>query len=176
LAKHTRFAVHLTPDSIAAGSPPRKSVPVFAHDEAPRVRKVHEGIANHEALTSTFGKWPSFHDAEILRMRLDRGLEEPPSVEADIHLWEMTSDVDERGFYVLTNHTLVTLRFDGIRELELNGFNHQNVLSNLELEDLSELATPGVHWGVSLPSSFGVGGRFVCASISVARAEPYAAK
>ncbi len=88
----------------------------------------------------------------------------------------MTGDLDERGFYVLTNHTLATLRFDGISELELYGFNHQNVLSNVKLEDISELAMPDSRWNVSLPSSFGVGGRLVCASISVARAEPYVTK
>lgn len=30
-------------------------------------------IAGAELLTSLFGAWPSFHDAEVLRLALDRG-------------------------------------------------------------------------------------------------------
>jgi hypothetical protein len=29
-------------------------------------------IDNHELLTRIFGKWPSFHDAEVLSLRLER--------------------------------------------------------------------------------------------------------
>jgi hypothetical protein len=47
------------------------------------------------------------------------------------------------------------------------------VLSDLKLDDLSDLANPTTRWAVSLPSSFGVGGRFVCASITVVRAVPF---
>ena len=137
---------------------------------------MHEGIVNHEALTNVFGRWPSFHDAEVVRMRLDRGEGEPPFLEADIHLWQTTGDLDERGYYALRHHTLATLRFDGISELELYEFNHQNVLWDLTLEDISELAMPDSRWSVSLATSFGVSGRLVCASISVARTEPYVTK
>jgi hypothetical protein len=65
------------------------------------VRWVHETIANSQALTSRFARWPSFHDADVLRVRLDRRTREPPSLEAEIHLWEGTPEVDARGSYVL---------------------------------------------------------------------------
>jgi hypothetical protein len=85
----------------------------------------------------------------------------------------MTREVDSLGFFILRRHTLVTLRFDGVVELDLHGFNGQNALSGLRLEDLSELEESDVRWSVSLASSFGLGGRFACASISVTAARPY---
>jgi Immunity protein 50 len=135
---------------------------------------VHPGVSNSEALTSIFGKWPSFHDAEVLRIRLDRGEGlSGASLEADIHAWEMTPEVDARGFFVLRHHTLVTLRFDDIAELDLHGFNHQNVLWDLKLERLSELESAREQWSVALPTSHGVSARFVCARISVIAARPH---
>ena len=44
---------------------------------------------NEEKLIDIFGYWPSFHDAEILRIRLDRAGSDGPSLTADIHVFEM---------------------------------------------------------------------------------------
>jgi len=63
-------------------------------------------IDNARALTDVFGRWPSFHDAEIHRIRLDRGIAGPPSLEADVNVFEITSDVTPSGYYALKNHTL----------------------------------------------------------------------
>ena len=60
---------------------------------------------NSSALESIFGRWPSFHDAEMLRVVLDRSGDEGPTLEAVIRVFEMTSDVDPKGYYVLKNHT-----------------------------------------------------------------------
>jgi hypothetical protein len=129
-------------------------------------------IANAEALTEVFGRWPSFHDAEIHCIRLDRGTAGSPSLEADIHVFEMTADVAPDGYYVLKNHTLVTIRFGGIDQLELDGFNHQNVLLGLALRDISARQLDALKWEVQFDSSFGVGARFLCERISVLSAAP----
>src|SRR5579871_2051209 len=71
------------------------------------------GIENQEALTRIFGDWPSFHDAEVLSLVLGRhGIEDRPgpTLEARIHVFQMTGEVDERGYFRLGNHTLVVLR------------------------------------------------------------------
>lgn len=47
-------------------------------------------IRNKQALIDIFGRWPSFHDAEVLSIVLDHGGEEGPSLTATIHLWQMT--------------------------------------------------------------------------------------
>ncbi|CAA9525345.1 MAG: hypothetical protein AVDCRST_MAG85-3183 [uncultured Solirubrobacteraceae bacterium] len=125
-------------------------------------------VAGADALTSIFGEWPSFHDAEVLRMRLDRGGPRTRAhVEADVHVFAMTSEVDEAGFSVLRDHTLVTLRFDGIAELELGGFNDQNALFALELEDITDRQLDVLRWSIRFDSSHGVGATFLCEDVSV---------
>ena len=59
-----------------------------------------------ELLTVRFGYWPSFHDAEVVRVRFERSGEDSPFMECQIHVFEMTEEVDEEGFYVLRHHTL----------------------------------------------------------------------
>jgi len=81
-------------------------------------------IENATALISIFGKWPSFHDAEVLRAVLDRSGPEGPSVETMIHVFEMTSEIDSKsGLYAVKNRMLVTLRFTEISLQQIQGFN-----------------------------------------------------
>ncbi len=95
-------------------------------------------IANSTAITSVFGRWPSFHDAEVLRLELCRQFDAPfsPALVAEVHVFSMTSQVDERGYFVCDNHSIVVLKFDGVDGLELGGFNHQNALSGLVISDV----------------------------------------
>lgn len=123
-------------------------------------------IDNAEALIGLFGSWPSFHDAEIHRIRLDRGVAVPPSLEADIHVFDMTSDVTPDGHFALKNHTIVTMHFGGVDQLELNSFNHENVLFGLTLNDISE-RKEDLSWEVEFDATFGVAARFLCERISV---------
>ena len=62
---------------------------------------VETKIQNSHLLTDVFGRWPSFHDAEVTRIVLDR--DETPYLEATIHVFEMTSQI-EHGAYVLKTH------------------------------------------------------------------------
>lgn len=130
-------------------------------------------IRNSDALTSIFGRWPSFHDAEVLRVRLDRSGVDGPEMEADVHVFEMTSDVTPEGFYKLRHHTLATLLFSGIDEMSTADFNQQNVLGDLLLKDISERQLEVLKWEVVFEASFGFEARFLCEAISVLRAEPY---
>jgi hypothetical protein len=149
-------------------------------DVRPAYRPIMEKIRNSEALVSIFGYWPSFHDAEVVRIRLDRGdaadpQGEPrkPSLEADIHVFEMTDEVTEEGFYALRKHTLATLAFHGIDELELEGFNVQNALFGIGLEDISDRQLEVLKWRVTIDSSFGLSATFMCEEIEIMRAVPF---
>lgn len=124
-------------------------------------------------LIQIFGRWPSFHDAEVLRVRLDHDAEFGAALEADMHLFEMTSDVDERGNFVLRNHTLATLRFDGLAALDLRWFDRQNVIADLSIEEIAEPEEPGQVWHVELASSVGMEASFDCAAITVTTARPF---
>jgi Immunity protein 50 len=128
---------------------------------------------NSATIESIFGRWPSFHDAEVLRVVLDRSGDEGPTLEAAIHVFEMTSDVDPRGYYVLKNHTEVTLRFTDVVLTRLQWFNNQNVLSSLEISDIDPNQHDGKRFRVELPSSYGLEAEFDCKRAIVVEVRPY---
>lgn len=125
----------------------------------------YERIVNHKLITDWFGHWPSFHDAEVLSMHLDRKPIEKgsgPSLTIRVHAFEMTPEVDDRGYYKLTKHAIITLEFDGVDEVALDGFNCQNVIWQLDIEETVNSDKQPV-LAVSLSSSFGVRCDFRCA-------------
>lgn len=124
-------------------------------------------VVNADSLIRVFGAWPSFHDAEIVWIRLDRGAGRP-SLEAAFHLFRMTSELDERGYYVLRDHTLAKLRFDNIVLQELKWFNHQNSIDGLEIGPGNERRLK-----VEFPSNWGCDAQFECDGIEVLSVESY---
>jgi hypothetical protein len=132
-------------------------------------------ILNADALEARFGSWPSFHDAEVLGMRLDSGQRSDGRVrlELDVHLFAVDGQlVDGRFNFVL--HTAVTLEFVGVENVELDGFGPQNVLFDLVLKDLDVGASSAARVQVELPSSNGLGGAFCCETVAVVAVGPYA--
>jgi hypothetical protein len=134
----------------------------------------YEHIINHKLVTDWFGRWPAFHDAEILSMHLERRPLENgsgPSLAVRLHAFEMTGDVDERGHYKLVKHAIITFEFDGMEEISLDGFNCQNVISVLVLEEAtSEKGQPALD--VCFWSCFGVGCAFRSTLARVKSLEP----
>lgn len=126
-------------------------------------------IHNHEALTEVFGRWPSFHDAEVWQVLCER----TPAgcdIMMTVHVFQMTPEVTETGHFKLVNHTRVLLRFTDCAEVLLQGFNHQNVLHGLNLRrDEADSWHPVK---VELEGCHGVEGTFCCASMTVEKAEP----
>jgi len=130
-------------------------------------------IENIHLLEDVFGYFPSFHDAEVLRIVLDResnGL--LPTLEALIHVFEMTSEVRDRK-YVLKNHTLVMFQFQEIDGIELNGFNHQNVLQGLSIKDISDRQLESLKFDVTFDGVFGVDASFKCRAITIVSVAPF---
>src|SRR6266404_2079953 len=132
-------------------------------------------IQNSHLLTDIFGRWPSFHDAEVLRILLDRDETKlfSTSLEAKIHVFEMTSEIDERHSYVLKNNVAVTLRFVEIYNLSMKNFNHQNVLQGLSIDDISNPELERINFEVSFDGIFGVSAIFQCNSINIESVVPY---
>ena len=130
-----------------------------------------QGIENAELVERIFGRWPSFHDAEIHRILITRDGDSGPQLDVTIHHWEMTREVDSKGYFVLRHHTLTTLRFSDIGDLQLAGFNHQNVLWELKISELE----PGsdFRFSVSMPTSYGCEASLKCSAIRVLSAAPY---
>jgi hypothetical protein len=103
-------------------------------EEAPDIPGAAEVVA-------WFAYWPSFHDAEVLSITLDRS--HPSRVV--IHTFRRTSDVDARGYYVRDKHAIVTfvlegflLDHEGITNTQIDYFNAQNVLSSAAVKKTVE--------------------------------------
>jgi hypothetical protein len=136
--------------------------------------EIQDAIKNGKLLTDVFGRFPSFHDAEVLRIKLDRGdrSEFDPFLEALIHVFEVTAEVDESGRYRLKNHVLVLFRFSEIINLHLNDFG-QNVLWDLEIIHLSNREHDKVKFKVVFRGIGGLSARFHCDAVSIESVEPY---
>jgi hypothetical protein len=93
-------------------------------------------IRNHQALSDHFGYWPSFHDANVISYTgptADR-----QTVDLVLHTWEMTSEVDTKGYYVLQKHVLITFRFAGVHAASLERFDSANILFGLNITRASD--------------------------------------
>lgn len=132
-------------------------------------------IEHGSLLTDIFGRWPSFHDAEVISIELFRnpkGTNEP-SLRAKIYVFEATPEVDSRGFFILKNHVLATLIFGGIGDNSIAGFNQQNVLSDIAITDISSRQLDKIKFEVHFPSIFGVEAELKCRTIKVEAVEPF---
>ncbi len=86
-----------------------------------------QAIPGAQQLFDWFGSWPSFHDAEVLSIELNRT---GPS-KIKVHTFATTNRVNPKGFYICDKHCIVTFTLDDITDVEFAHFNHQNVLSSL---------------------------------------------
>jgi hypothetical protein len=139
----------------------------------------HALIEGHEKVLERFGQWPSFHDGEVHRLLLDstrRDLKGSryPSVEIDLRGWIMTNEVTEQGFYRCEFDSVVRFLFEKVSCVELDGLNHQNVLSCLGLE-LLPAENGQVQLKVVLEHCYGLSGVFVATSAKILSVTPYVA-
>jgi hypothetical protein len=135
---------------------------------------IESKIQSAHLLTNIFGRFPSFHDAEVESITLTRGhkVEFAPELDALIHAFEMTSKVDNTGKYELKNHSLVHFRFLGIDRLDLAGFNHQNVLQSLKIDYVDDKGGMP-KFEIEFVGIFGVDAKFSCKAIKIESVEPF---
>jgi hypothetical protein len=137
----------------------------------------YETIENHDIVVAAFGQWPSFHDGEVLRIVLDRMSRAPsgsyiPTLELHIRGWIMTSEVTAAGFYKAEHDSVVTFLFEDVFNLELEGFNQQNVLSSLNLTLIDEAQEKqALH--VELEHCYVFSGEFTARRAKVLGVQPY---
>jgi hypothetical protein len=140
-----------------------------ARDDAARVEVLAEIPGGADLLAWFGGHLPSFHDAEILSLELDR---KGPTCRMRVHTWEITEEVDEAGCFVLDRHVLVSFELGDVTELSLDGFNHQNVIFELFIE------RSGEGYRIEIESSFGLSGAIAAKTVRIALepGEPPAAR
>ena len=128
-----------------------------------------------ELVSDVFGYWPSFHDAEVLRICLERtsASEGGPQLLADIHVFEIGDEVGADGTLVLRHHTLVSFRFSGIDDLFVSGFGNQNVIAGLSILDIRSRQLGLLRFEVSFEGSFGTSINFLCRDVTVDHVKPW---
>jgi hypothetical protein len=136
-------------------------------------------IVGSEKLTSIFGRWPSFHDAEVHELLFQRGhidtdagVYEFPHLTIKLRLWLLTSDLDQKGYYVSTKHTLATMKFFDVDNFKMEGFNHQNAIFGLGIEQKTREEGPSPYFEVDFEPSFGIDATFTCSRIEIIEAVP----
>lgn len=122
---------------------------------------VFDSIPGGAALLEWFGgRVPSFHDSEVLRLTLER---ERASATLAVHAFQMTSEIDSRGYFVCTRHVVVTFRLFWVESLELDGFNFQNALLGLSVtRDKSR------GFIVEMEPAYGIGGTIHALEMEIA--------
>jgi|AGTN01.1.fsa_nt_gi hypothetical protein len=118
---------------------------------------IRSSIPGAKQVFDWFGFWPSFHDAEVIELHLAR----KATSWLKVHVWRTTKEIAPQGHFVMDKHAVVTFNMEGIEVLELSGFNHQNVLS-----DLSIGPTEG-KFELTLYGCFGLSGVIVTNSVNL---------
>jgi len=138
----------------------------------------YEFFENHGLVLDRFGRWPSFHDAEVHRVILDRTKRNPagsfvPSVEIQIRCWIMNYEVSADGNYKQENDSVVHFQFEDVFNFELEGFNHQNVLSSLNLALANESPSGARALHVELEHCYQFCGEFSARKARILKVVPY---
>jgi len=80
-------------------------------------------VENPEAVTAVLGEWPSFHDAEIVSIALER-----ENVSATILFKAQPYSPEGKSV-----HSLIRIYFEGLTSFRIVDFNEQNVMYALEV-------------------------------------------
>lgn len=122
-------------------------------------------IEQTKLVTDAFGYFPTFHDAEIVSLHLERGKADfgTPLLEFSVHCWETTSEKTKEGYFKQEKNHLISFRFTGVDAVKLDSWNHQNVLFELVISKISKPKGNALI-KVELSSSFGLEGSFTAMS------------
>jgi Immunity protein 50 len=128
-------------------------------------------ISGTEEVLAALGRWPSFHDAEVIRFSLSRGsIPEDKKSEAqlDVQVREYEPRYEGTAQYelVLIKNVLIRFLFEGVEGIQVDGFNFQNVINALHVQ------THGVgseqQISVEVETIYGFGATWRCRSAKVA--------
>ncbi|RUM17490.1 hypothetical protein EFQ99_34175 [Rhizobium vallis] len=105
-------------------------------------------IPGGKPLLEWFGRVPRFHDAYLLEITFSNG-----AGLLRIHAWNMTNEVDAKGYFILDKHAIVTLTLEGVSAINCIDFDMvPGIIYGLEITKADE------HFRVEWDSSYGVDG------------------
>ncbi|TXI02746.1 MAG: hypothetical protein E6Q76_15025 [Rhizobium sp.] len=106
-------------------------------------------IPGGKSLLEWFGRIPRFHDAELLEISFSgsgAGL-------LRIHAWNMTGQVDAKGYFVLDKHAIVTLILEGVSAISCTDFDMvPGIIFDLEITKTDQ------SFRIEWDASYGVSG------------------
>ncbi|WP_426492005.1 Imm50 family immunity protein [Hymenobacter sp. 102] len=92
-------------------------------------------IANASLVLEHFGYWPNFHDAEVKKVAFEANPGYYPTVTFVLAAFQSSASTDAQGYFRQVKHCEIELRFTGIKEIDFDGFSHQNVIFNLKFDE-----------------------------------------
>lgn len=130
------------------------------------MQKIPSYVSNYKAVVDFYGFWPWFHDANVPVYEAHDA--QSDTLRFTLHTWQMTNEVDAKGFFVLKNHALVSFRFKGIYNVEMDNFRSGNILSALQFFPSKDLSS----FKVELDSVMDMSGSFFASSGEVVSIVP----
>lgn len=122
-------------------------------------------ISGAQQLADWFGRFPTFHDAEILELHLSRsGISW-----LKIHTWKMSAVINSSNEYINEKDVVVTIKLRDVSDIDLSGFNHQNVIFSLQISPVDD----GIK--LELEPCFGMAGKIIAAQIEI-EIEPFSSE
>jgi Immunity protein 50 len=125
-------------------------------------------VENGTILYDALGEWPSFHDAEVISLCLDRSGPDAPVLSLKVHAFRTTARLAPDGTFLRDREIIVDLEFLQIALDRLDGFNCQNALSSIEIARQGDVR----RWRVLLHGVYGVSAEFTCDRITVRSVTP----
>lgn len=131
----------------------------------------YEQIDNYSLVFEMGGRWPSFHDGEVLRLVLDSTRRDAygdrySSIELLVRGWNKCLGETEWD-------SVAHFLFEDVTDVEVDGLNHQNVLSGLDFEiDLAN-GDGSPLLSVELCHCYGLSGAFKARRAKVLSVMPY---
>jgi hypothetical protein len=133
-----------------------------------------ERIEGHHLVFEAYGRWPRFHDGYVRHFQIiSQAGNSGAMIDLVIHGFEMTPQVDERGYYGSTKHHLIHFQFTGASHLEFEDLDMPDaIVGSLEFENIPSGAQDSMRLLVDLNSCYGLGGRFQCETARVMSVDP----
>lgn len=102
--------------------------------------KLFRSLPGGDAIVDWFGYVPSFHDAELLELKIA-----PEAVVIRLHVFRMTNETDPDGYFLRDRHASVTLRLEDVTALRLTG-SSASILLELRIRQVEGIPGASNAW------------------------------
>jgi len=124
------------------------------------------GVIGVEFVLAEFGgKWPSFHDAEVLRFALERTelSDVVATLRVNLRRYESRGVGTVDYHQALVQSVLIDFLFTGVEDLAVSDFNHQNVIDGITFSH----GGSGAPVSVELSGIYGFDGSWRCSRAEI---------